>query len=264
MMQVYSPEQLIAQVEALSRMFDEVSLVDPEALLRLDPATLQPVGPADAVPMLDMDGRAWQPLARESGTVIAFYQAVQVEARHCVLVTMYDLPHALSGNTREANAFLRLLGQYRDELRHDYVTGVYSRAVLDGAFRARVAKEARNGPVSIAMVRVNEYAALCAQEGNAAADCCLNTAAGILQIAVGMDRRKNTLVRLEDGTFLVVALGANAHDLAKHLRDAMNHSRKTFSITLARRGEFTTTVAAADWAECGNWDMLLSLVSQRL
>ena len=46
--------------------------------------------------------------------------------------------------------------------RHDYVTGVYSRAYLDSAFRGHVTAAAREGSkVSAALVRVNEYANLC-------------------------------------------------------------------------------------------------------
>lgn len=77
-----------------------------------------------------------------------------------------------------------LLGQYREEMRRDYVTGVYNRAFLDSTYRKKVAAAACAGkPVSVVAARVNEYWNLLREEGTHAADCCLNTAAGILQLA---------------------------------------------------------------------------------
>lgn len=64
--------------------------------------------------------------------------------------------------------------------------------------------------------------------------------------------------------FLVVGIGTDAHTLENRLRDALDSARRTFSITLARRGEFTATVVSADWAETGSWDWMVSLAEQRL
>lgn len=264
-MQEYTQQQLATQLTALGQMFDEVTLVDPATSTRLDPVSLEPVGPADAVPMLDGSGRAWMPQKQGESTMLVLYQAICAMGRPCVLAAAYDLPHTVPANSRDANAFLRLLNQYRAELCHDYVTGVYNRSYLDGAFRAGVVAQAQAGvPVSAVVVRVNEYAQLCAQEGGAAADRCLNTAAGILQIAVGLDQEKNTLVRLEDGIFLVVAVGPDAAKMPATLRCALDDSRKGFSITLSRRGEFTAAVASAAWGETGDWDVMLSLALHRL
>ena len=55
-----------------------------------------------------------------------------------------------------------------------------------------------------------------------------------------------------------------AETLAARLEDALRNARRNFSITLARRGEFSATVVSADWGEAGNWDLLLGLAEQRL
>ena len=54
-----------------------------------------------------------------------------------MLVATYFLTADLPANDREANALLRLLGQYREEMRRDYVTGVYNRAFLDSTYRKK-------------------------------------------------------------------------------------------------------------------------------
>ena len=265
MTQEYTREQLAVQMAALGQMFDEVVLVDPAATMRLDPKTMEPTGPAETVPPLDAAGRAWMPLCRGESVVMIFYQAIRVEKRPCVLAGVRDLPQTMPTNSREANSFLRLLAQYREELRRDYVTGVYNRSFLDASYRNYITEQAGKGEkVSAVAVHVNEYADLCNQEGAAAADRCLNTAAGILQIAVGMDQDKSTLVRLEDGIFLVVSVGIDARTMGNQLRQALSNSRRTFNITLSRRSEFTVSVAGSDWAETGNWDMMLSLAIRRL
>ena len=148
--------QLTAQIAALRQIFDDVKLVDPSANQTLDPETMQPVGAALEVPMLDERGRAWQPQFLEDRTRFVLYWSVRPDGHHCVLAVSYDLPRIDPGSSREANAFHRLLTQCREELCHDYVTGVYSRAYLDSAFRGHVTAAAREGSkVSAALVRVN-------------------------------------------------------------------------------------------------------------
>ena len=244
----YTRKQLTAEIAGLRQLFDDVKLVDAAAHQVLDPETLEPTGPADEVPVLDERGRAWKPLFLEDTTCFTLYWSVRPEGRPCVLCVTYDLPHADAGNTREANAFYRLLTQARDEMCHDYVTGVYNRTHLDSAFRGHVSAAARDGEkVSAALVRVNEYAALCRSESVAAADRCLNTAAGVLSLALDGMGTETTLIRLEDGVFLVVAVGVSARELENCLQEALRNARRNFGITLARRGEFTATVASADW-----------------
>lgn len=257
--------QLTAQIAALRKMFDDVKLVDPNTSQILDPETMQPTGPCREIPTLDERGRAWQPLFLEDRTCFVLYWSVRPDGHPCVLAVTYDLPRIDPGSSREANAFHRLLAQCREDLCHDYVTGVYSRAYLDSAFRGHVTAAARDGSkVSAAMIRVNEYANLCRTESVAAADRCLNTAAGILGLALDGIDGETTLVRLEDGVFLVVAVGTSATNLENRLQEALNSARKNFSITLARRGAFTATVASADWAETGNWDQMVGLAESRL
>ena len=157
------------------------------------------------------------------------------------------------------------MAQCREELCRDYVTGVYNRAYLDAAFRGRITAAASSGkPVSIALVGINEYATLCRTESTAAADRCLNTAAGVLSLALDGMGTETTLIRLEDGVFLVVAVGVSARELENCLQEALRNARRNFGITLARRGEFTATVASADWVETGSWDLMVSLAESRL
>lgn len=156
-MQEFTLEQIGMQVTALQNFFDQVTLIDPLAQAEVDPATLQATGHADAVPVLNADGRGWQPILGED-TGFVFYQNIQVEHRPFVLAATYFLTADLPANDREANALLRLLGQYREEMRRDYVTGVYNRAFLDSTYRKKVAAApAQAKPVSVVAARVNEY-----------------------------------------------------------------------------------------------------------
>lgn len=262
-MQEFTLEQIGMQVAALQNFFDQVTLIDPLAQAEVDPATLQPINRADSVPVLNADGRGWQPLLGED-TGFVFYQTIRIEQRPFVLGITYFLTADLPANDREANALLRLLGQYREEMRRDYVTGVYNRAYLDSAYRKKVAAAACAGkPVSVVAARVNEYWDLLRDEGATAADCCLNAAAGILQLAAGPDQQ-NAVVRLGEGIFLVVGVGTSAAQLQSALRETLDSSRRTFGITLARRGEFTVSLGSADWGEAGSWDLMVALAEQRL
>lgn len=153
----------------------------------------------------------------------------------------------------------------QEDLRRDHVTGVYNAVYLNEEFRPHAERAAMDGqPVGVVMLRVNEYWQLREHESSTAADCCLNMAAGILQLAVGPDREKAVLARLNDGFFAVVTLGTPAAKVAKVVREAMNDSRREFNISLSRRGSFTVAIASAEWGETASWDMMLSLAQQRL
>ena len=105
-----------------------------------------------------------------------------------------------------------------DDLRRDYVTGVYNSVYLNEVFRPRAERAALDGkPVGVVMVRVNEYWQLREQESDSAANCCLNMAAGILQLAVGPDHDKAVLARLNDGFFAIVTIGTPAARMAQGL-----------------------------------------------
>ena len=261
----YTRSQLIDEMTSLRRLFDEVFVVDAATSRRLDPDTMQPTDTIETIPDLDEHGRAWRPLYGQESGSMALYWSVVSDQHPCMLVAVYKLPTQPNGGTREAAALSRMLTQCRSEMCRDYVTGVYNRTFLDAEFRNRVAQAAAAGqPVSVALVRVNEYARLCRTESVAAADRCLTTAAGILSLAVGPEQENAPLIRLEDGVFLVVGIGTDARSLESKLRDALDSARRTFSITLARRGEFTATVASANWVETGSWDWMLSLAEQRL
>ena len=90
-MQEFTLEQIGMQVTALQNFFDQVTLIDPLAQAEVDPVTLQATGHADAVPVLNADGRGWQPILGED-TGFVFYQNIQVEHRPFVLAATYFCP----------------------------------------------------------------------------------------------------------------------------------------------------------------------------
>ncbi|MDD4849193.1 MAG: diguanylate cyclase [Gemmiger sp.] len=265
MKQAYSAAELCTEISALQAMFDTVKLVNSETMQYLNTETMQPTGACHSLPPLDEQGRGWRPTQRDGRVELAFYQAFLMEGRHYLLVAAYCLPQTVPENSRDANAFLRILSQYNEEMRHDYVTGTYNHRYLNEEYLPKLAAAVAAGrQVSVALARVNEYGHICAECSSDAADRCLNTAAGILQIAAGMDPEKGILARLEDGVFVVTALDTTPAQLEKTLREALENSRKDYNISLSRRGEFTVTVATADWAETGNWDLLLALAERRM
>ena len=71
-MQEFTLEQIGMQVTALQNFFDQVTLIDPLAQAEVDPATLRATGHADAVPVLNADGRGCQPILGED-TGFVFY-----------------------------------------------------------------------------------------------------------------------------------------------------------------------------------------------
>lgn len=265
MKQEYTAAELKALVDALESLFDTVVLIDPAAQCVLDPGTLEPTGePCRRLPALNEKGRAWQPMRTEKGMEMTLCQAIRVEGRGCVLVAGCDLtgpdPQTL---TRPARAESRLTGNFMEDMHHDYVTGVYNRRYLDEEYLPTLLAQADAGTgFSVAMVRVNEYSAILAKDGHDASDRCLTVAAGILQMAVDPDQC--VIARLDDGMFLVTALNTPAERLKYQLTEAAAGGRRVFGSSLSRRGEFTVSVGAAEWAETRHWDMLVALAESRL
>ena len=70
-MQEFTLEQIGMQVIVLQNFFDQVTLIDPLAQAEVDPATLQATGHADAVPVLNADGRGWQPPVCQAESISA-------------------------------------------------------------------------------------------------------------------------------------------------------------------------------------------------
>ena len=60
------------------------------------------------------------------------------------------------------------------------------------------------------------------------------------------------------------AISVLAGIAASKLQDALDNSRREFSISLSRRGSFTVQLASAEWGETPAWDMMFSLAQQRL
>lgn len=256
--QEYTRSEMAALLAALRQVFPTAGLADAATGELLDDTADKPTGQYCQVPVLDDEGRGWAPVSGDA-LALTLYRAAVVEGRACLLLMECHLPNTLPVGNREANALRRQLTQYQEELNRDYMTGAYNRRYL-----AEIWQPAMVGHTPCAvLVRVNEYASVCAEYGSAAGDNCLNAAAGILQRAVGADPAQGILVRLEDGVFLLTA-DTSAAALTDRLRQAMQDSRHVFSISLSRRASFTMAVAAVDWAEAGSWDLLLALAEQRL
>lgn len=261
----YTTQELCAQMESLKNLFDRVLLIDPNALAELDPVTQQPCGVVGPVPALDTTGRGVRRVVSQGQELLAVYQAIQVEGRPLVLGFGSMMPQSEAADQREVNAWDRTTSQYFQDLSRDYVTGAYNRRYLNEVFMPHAVKQAAEGqPISVVMARVNEYGRICGEEGTMAADSCLNTAAGVMLLAVGADARQAVLARQEDGVFVAAAVGRHAAELERDLSEALARSRREFNLSLSRRGTFTVSLAGADWVETGSWDMMLSLAGHRL
>lgn len=262
-MKEYTIEGFAAEKAALEAVFDRVCLVDARRAVLLDPATLEPVGDAPALPTLNEKGRGVQLLCRDKPTLM-LCQAATVAGISCVICIYTDAAAEQITDTRELESFSRAVNQYQQDLRRDYVTNAYNSRYLETEYRRYAERCAASGQkVGVVLACVNEYEAL-STSNPTAADCCLNTAAGILQLAIGMDSEKAVLCRLEGGLFLIVTVGATGRTVADTVREALSCARREFNLSLSRRGNFTVAVAAAEWAETSNWDMLLSLAQERL
>lgn len=261
----YTKEELAVQVAALEQLFEAVQIVDPYRGVLLDPATMEPCGESGPIPMLDETGRGMQPVQENGLDQMCIYQSIQVVDRPCVMAVYCRLPHDSNASVGAQNSYNRALAQYREDMRRDYVTGAYNSRYIHEEYRLYAEKQAMQGvPVGAVMLRVNEYWNLRNTESLQAAECCLNTAAGIFQLAVGTDRDHAVLARLEDGLFVAITVGMPAARLAQSINTALESSRRVFSITLARRGTFTVSTASAEWGETSSWEMMLSLAQQRL
>ena len=244
MKQDYTLDELQTEMTALAQLFDSVTLADP-CMGLLDPATLQPLNKVAAMPALDAAGRGMKIEKAADGLRTVIAKGITVADTPCVLLLGMPLPRNLQADGAE-DAFTRALSQMEDDLRRDYVTGVYNSVYLNEAFRPRAERAALDGkPVGVVMVRVNEYWQLREKESNSAADCCLNMASGILQLVVGPDHDKAVLARLNDGFFAIVTVGTPAAQMARAVNEAMNASRREFNISLSRRGSFTVAIASA-------------------
>lgn len=175
MKQEYTRSEIVSLLDALQQMFPAVRLADPATGCLLDPATMAPAGGACRIPALDASGRGWLP-ASGGEDAMTLYRAVQVDGQPCLVVMDCHLPDPQPTEGREANALRRLLAQYHEELSRDYVTGAYNRRYLVESWLPRH----EGAGIGIALIRVKEYAKICREYGRDAADCCLNTAAGIL------------------------------------------------------------------------------------
>lgn len=261
----YTKEELSLQAAALQQLFDTVHIVDPYRGVRLDPVTLEPQEESAPVPPMDEAGRGLQLVRHGGQETMQISQGIRVDGRPCVLVLYRAMPKDSRATVGAKNSYDRALAQYREDIRRDYVTGVYNSRFIHEEYRSYAEKQASRGiPVGAVLLRVNEYWELRNRESLEAAECCLNSAAGILQLAVGTDQDHAVLARLEDGLFAAVTVGMPGSRLAESINKALDGARRVFSISLSRRGTFTVSVASAEWAETSSWEMMLSLAQQRL
>lgn len=261
-MREYTTEQLTAEMTALGHVFDKVELADPRSGTLLDAVTLSPAGPMPSLPNLQENGRGLGLMDKDKPT-LQMCQAITVQGRPCVLC-MYAATGTLGNDGRDEDSLRRAVSQYQDDMRRDYVTNAYNSRYLDNEYRPYAEQAAIAGKkVGVILARVNEYRDLAATHP-AAADCCLNTAAGILQLAVGMDTEKAVLCRLKDGLFLIVTVDTPTRAVESTVREALESARKEFNISLSRRGTFMVDLAVAEWGETANWEQMISLAQQRL
>lgn len=167
---------------------------------------------------------------------------------------------------QDAGALCRALCQYAGTQCADPVTGLAERTVTEGVFAPRAAALAAAGQaVSVAVVRVPEYITVLTTESEAAAARCLSTAAGVLQTAVDATWPNAVVARWGADTFLVAA-AADKQALEDALQAAISGHRRRFSITLARRGQFTLAYGTAAWGEPGaeDWPGMVTLAESRL
>ena len=177
MKQDYTLDELQTEMTALAQLFDSVTLADPRMGL-LDPATLQPLNKVAAMPALDAAGRGLK--IERPRTVCAPSLPRHYGGGHALRAAAGDAAARNLQADGAEDAFTRALSQMQDDLRRDYVTGVYNSVYLNEAFRPRAERAALDGkPVGVVMVRVNEYWQLREQESDSAANCCLNMASGI-------------------------------------------------------------------------------------
>ena len=143
MKQDYTLDELQTEMTALAQLFDSVTLADPRMGL-LDPATLQPLNKVAAMPALDAAGRGLKIEKAADGLRTVIAQGITVADTPCVLLLGMPLPRNLQADGAE-DAFARALSQMQDDLRRDYVTGVYNSVYLNEVFRPRAERAALDG-----------------------------------------------------------------------------------------------------------------------
>ena len=150
----YTLAELSTAITALEQVYGKVSVLDPYLGTVLDPATLQPTDKAEELTALDETGRGVQLAQADDGPELVLYQGIQADARPCVLAFHCCMPHNLQSSAGAENSFNRVLAQMQDELRRDYLTGVYNARYLDTEYRRYAEPQAQAGkPVGVVMAR---------------------------------------------------------------------------------------------------------------
>lgn len=139
----YTLAELSTAITALEQVYGKVSVLDPYRGTVLDPATLQPTDKAEELTALDETGRGVQLAQADDGPELVLYQGIQADARPCVLAFHCCMPHNLQSSAGAENSFNRVLAQMQEELRRDYLTGVYNARYLDTEYRRYAEPQAR-------------------------------------------------------------------------------------------------------------------------
>ena len=141
----YTLAELSTAISALEQVYGKVSVLDPYRGTVLDPATLQPTDKAEELTALDETGRGVQLAQADDGPELVLYQGIQADARPCVLAFHCCMPHNLQSSAGAENSFNRVLAQMQEELRRDYLTGVYNARYLDTEYRRYAEPQAQAG-----------------------------------------------------------------------------------------------------------------------
>ena len=127
----YTRAELAAEITALGQVYGKVSVLDPYQGTVLDPATLLPTDKAEELTALDETGRGVRMAQADEGPELVLYQGIQADGRPCVLAFHCGMPRNLQSSAEAENSFNRVLAQMQEELRRDYLTGVYNARYLD-------------------------------------------------------------------------------------------------------------------------------------
>ena len=156
----------------------------------------------------------------------------------------------------------------RDDMSHDFLTGVYNRQYLERVFGAKLEQWARQGrSAAVALVALDKGPQLCDTYGQPVMDqlhCFVGN-----QWKKHYDRPAERVVcRLTDTLFAIGCADKNCAELAEELNGIYAEMPRACvaSVGLMRRVPFTQSIGCACTGEVRgkNWDALYQLCEQRL
>lgn len=156
----------------------------------------------------------------------------------------------------------------RDDMNHDFLSGVYNRRYFETEFCAQLDEWTdAHRCASVALVAVDGAKELRAREGDAAADQLVCFVAN--QWKKHFDRPvEHVVCRLDDCLFVIGCADRTCDELTKELDALYADMPKECiaSVGMMRRIPFTQSIAVACTEEvgCKNWEALYTLCAQRL